>query len=169
MPKLTLGAEVHRLVPKLFRAEVIRAEHRLPLSRDPFVTVCWKFDFWVYFSVNACVKFWNFDFPFVFDHRWMSISHWSLVDLSASTSRFRIRLYQNEFDWILISSISTKFLTAINHYQTFLQFLVPLGVRGSVKWWMVYQLKWKSRCQIEGSREKKWWSLFQKMFMLWSK
>ena len=30
MPKLTLCAEVHRLVPKLFRAEVTRAEHRLP-------------------------------------------------------------------------------------------------------------------------------------------
>ena len=30
VPKLTLGAEVHRLVPKLFRAEVTRAEHRLP-------------------------------------------------------------------------------------------------------------------------------------------
>ena len=26
-----------------------------------------------------------------------------------------------------------------------------------------------NRCHIEGSREKKWWSLFQKMFMLWSK
>ena len=32
MPKLTfqLGAEVHRLVAKLFRAEVTRTEHRLP-------------------------------------------------------------------------------------------------------------------------------------------
>ena len=30
-PKLKLGAEVHRLVPKSFRAEVTRAEHRLPL------------------------------------------------------------------------------------------------------------------------------------------
>ena len=30
MPKLTLGAEVHRFVPKLFCAEVTRAEHRLP-------------------------------------------------------------------------------------------------------------------------------------------
>ena len=30
VPKLTLDAEVHRLVPKLFRAEVTRAEHRLP-------------------------------------------------------------------------------------------------------------------------------------------
>ena len=30
VPKLTLGAEVHRLVPKLFRAEVTRVEHRLP-------------------------------------------------------------------------------------------------------------------------------------------
>ena len=29
VPKLTLGAEVHRLVPKLFRAEVTRAEHQL--------------------------------------------------------------------------------------------------------------------------------------------
>ena len=28
--KLILRAEVHRLVPKLFRAEVTRAEHRLP-------------------------------------------------------------------------------------------------------------------------------------------
>ena len=28
--KLILGAEVHRLVPELFRAEVTRAEHRLP-------------------------------------------------------------------------------------------------------------------------------------------
>ena len=33
MPKLILGAEVHRLVPKLFRAEVTRAEHRLPQDR----------------------------------------------------------------------------------------------------------------------------------------
>ena len=32
VPKLILGAEVHRLVPKLFRAEVTRAEHRLPPS-----------------------------------------------------------------------------------------------------------------------------------------
>ena len=30
VPKLTFGNEVHRLVPKLFRAEVTRAEHRLP-------------------------------------------------------------------------------------------------------------------------------------------
>ena len=30
MPKLILGAEVHRLVPKLFHAEVTRAEHQLP-------------------------------------------------------------------------------------------------------------------------------------------
>ena len=135
--------------------------------------VCWLKIWFLSLFFGHClwkhVKLWNFDCPFVFDHRWMSISHWSLVDLSASTSRFRIRLYQNEFDWILISSISTKFRKAINHYQTFLPFLVPFGVRGSVKWWMVYQLKWKSRCQIEGSREKKWWSLFQKMFMLWSK
>ena len=36
MPKLTfqLGAEVHRLVAKLFRAEVTRAEHRLPRLHD---------------------------------------------------------------------------------------------------------------------------------------
>ena len=32
VPKSTLGAEVHRLVPKLLRAEVTRAEHRLPHS-----------------------------------------------------------------------------------------------------------------------------------------
>ena len=30
MAKLSLGAEVHRLMPKLFRAEVTRGEHRLP-------------------------------------------------------------------------------------------------------------------------------------------
>ena len=30
MSKLTFGAEVHRLVPNLFRAEVTLAEHRLP-------------------------------------------------------------------------------------------------------------------------------------------
>ena len=30
VPKLTLGVDVHRLVPKLFRAEVTRVEHRLP-------------------------------------------------------------------------------------------------------------------------------------------
>ena len=30
VPKLTLGAEVHRLVPQLIYAEVTRAEHRLP-------------------------------------------------------------------------------------------------------------------------------------------
>ena len=30
VPKLILGAELHRLVPKLFLAEVTRAEHRLP-------------------------------------------------------------------------------------------------------------------------------------------
>ena len=29
VPKLTLGAEVHRLMSKLFRAEVTRAKHRL--------------------------------------------------------------------------------------------------------------------------------------------
>ena len=29
VPKLILRAEVHRLVPKLFRAEVTRAEYRL--------------------------------------------------------------------------------------------------------------------------------------------
>ena len=33
MPKLILDAEVHRLVPKLFRAEVTRAEHRLPRGK----------------------------------------------------------------------------------------------------------------------------------------
>ena len=37
MPKLTLSAEVHRLVPKLFRAEVTRGEHRLPLSRTRYI------------------------------------------------------------------------------------------------------------------------------------
>ena len=31
VPKLILRAKVHRLVPNLFRAEVTRAEHRLPL------------------------------------------------------------------------------------------------------------------------------------------
>ena len=30
VPKLILRAEVHRLVPKLFRAEITRAEHRSP-------------------------------------------------------------------------------------------------------------------------------------------
>ena len=30
MPKLILDAEVHRLEPKFIRAEVTRAEHRLP-------------------------------------------------------------------------------------------------------------------------------------------
>ena len=30
VPKLISRAEVHRLVPKLFRAEVTRAKHRLP-------------------------------------------------------------------------------------------------------------------------------------------
>ena len=30
MYNINLRAEVHRLVPKLFRAEVTRAEHRLP-------------------------------------------------------------------------------------------------------------------------------------------
>ena len=38
VPKLTLGSEVHRLVPKLFRAELTRAEHRLPLENDMWVT-----------------------------------------------------------------------------------------------------------------------------------
>jgi len=33
VPKLILGAEVRRLVPKLFRAEVTRAKHRLPHSK----------------------------------------------------------------------------------------------------------------------------------------
>ena len=32
---MELGAEVHRLVPKLFRAEVTRAEHRLSQKRTP--------------------------------------------------------------------------------------------------------------------------------------
>ena len=32
VPKLTLGAEVRRLVPKLICTEVTRAEHRLPLT-----------------------------------------------------------------------------------------------------------------------------------------
>ena len=39
VPKLTLGAEVHRLVPKLICAEVTRAEHRLPpLELDEMTT-----------------------------------------------------------------------------------------------------------------------------------
>ena len=33
VPKLTLGAEVHRLMSKLFRAEVTLAEHRLHQAR----------------------------------------------------------------------------------------------------------------------------------------
>ena len=37
VPKLTLGAEVHRLVPKLFRAEVTRAEHRSPRRAEMIV------------------------------------------------------------------------------------------------------------------------------------
>ena len=39
VPKLTLGAEVHRLVPKLICAEVTRAEHRLPLLKFSIDTV----------------------------------------------------------------------------------------------------------------------------------
>ena len=34
VPKLSLGAEVHRLVPKLFRVEVTHAEHRLPQTQS---------------------------------------------------------------------------------------------------------------------------------------
>ena len=43
MPKLTFGAEVHRLVPKLFRAEVTRAEHRLPLLHGAEVKIRSRF------------------------------------------------------------------------------------------------------------------------------
>ena len=39
VPKLILRAEVHRLVPKLFRAEVTRAEHRLPLRNAGQMTI----------------------------------------------------------------------------------------------------------------------------------
>ena len=42
VPKLTLGAEVHRLVPKLICAEVTRAEHRLPHWKS----VPWEKDEW---------------------------------------------------------------------------------------------------------------------------
>ena len=38
VPKLTFGAEVHRLVPKLICAEVTRAEHRLPPPTSMLVT-----------------------------------------------------------------------------------------------------------------------------------
>ena len=36
MYNINLRAEVHRLVPKLFRAEVTRAEHRLPHREQGF-------------------------------------------------------------------------------------------------------------------------------------
>ena len=42
VPKLTLGAEVHRLVPKLICAEVTRAEHRLPPSELLQTLFCTK-------------------------------------------------------------------------------------------------------------------------------
>ena len=43
MPNLILGAEVHRLVPKLFRAEITRAEHRLPrVKRCRFLKTIYK-------------------------------------------------------------------------------------------------------------------------------
>ena len=38
VPNLILGAEVHMLMPKLFRAEVTRAEHRLPHIYSPMGT-----------------------------------------------------------------------------------------------------------------------------------
>ena len=50
MPNLILGAEVHRLVPKLFRAEVTRAEHRLPLSKEGQVSV--------YFILQSLMEMW---------------------------------------------------------------------------------------------------------------
>ena len=44
VPKLILGAEVHRMVPKLFRAEVTRAEHRLPRPYLVNFTIIIQFD-----------------------------------------------------------------------------------------------------------------------------
>ena len=46
VPKLTLRAEVHRFVPKLFRAEVTQAEHRLPLCKLKylFLVIQWTLD-----------------------------------------------------------------------------------------------------------------------------
>ena len=44
VPKLTLAAEVHRLVPKLFHAEVTRAEHRLPPRNAEYIIFVSKFD-----------------------------------------------------------------------------------------------------------------------------
>ena len=52
VPKLTLGAEVRRLVPKLFRAEVTRAEHRLPLNIDPNIRTTYANDLGLF---NSCV------------------------------------------------------------------------------------------------------------------
>ena len=52
MPKLTLRAEVHRLVPKLFRAEVTRAEHRLPL-REPVYPPSSD---WFIFRIMNCIN-----------------------------------------------------------------------------------------------------------------
>ena len=42
VPKLILRAEVHRLVPKLFRVEVTRAEHRLPQLKGNFNVSDWS-------------------------------------------------------------------------------------------------------------------------------
>ena len=40
VPKFILRAEAHRLVPKLFRAEVTRVEHRLPRAEYFFIGHC---------------------------------------------------------------------------------------------------------------------------------
>ena len=46
---MELGAEVHRLVSKLFRAEVTRAEHRLPQVKRVKETVIVEYYFVIVF------------------------------------------------------------------------------------------------------------------------
>ena len=68
VPKLTLGAEVHRLVPKLFRVEVTRAEHRLPHSNAIYLRylilyqcyICIQTIFRIFHKLYCAVRYVHF-------------------------------------------------------------------------------------------------------------
>ena len=61
VPKLILRAEVRRLVPKLFRAEVTRAEHRLPhQNRDRTGWNAWERN-WNCSKVPVPTWIWNWN------------------------------------------------------------------------------------------------------------
>ena len=90
MSKLTLGAGVHKLVPKLFRAEVTRAEHRLPHWRLTKTKFEYGFD-----HVTSILQTFDFDPTAIFRIKIEIQAIWSHVVVSLESCDRYSRLPKN--------------------------------------------------------------------------